>query len=374
MPCCLERLPALAAFLNGERASWSSLGISEADLLSLSESEDLSGLLHHRVSALGDAQDWPPQVRGALAEEAHAEAAVELLRAAETRSVLTALADAGIGAILLKGTPLAYSVYATPVLRPRSDTDLLIQREAVDAARRVMAALGYATTVHCNDLFSQFEVQKQDSFGVRHAFDIHWNISGQPVFADVLAYDELLSRAQPVEALGPHALTLGPIDALLLACIHPVMHHRNEQRALWVYDIHLLASRLSLGDVEKFVELALSKKMAAVTARGLRTSRQIFNTKVPSSVLSRLSSPRGEPSAAYLEEDRRWHHELISSVRSLPTLSDRLKWLREVLFPSPAYMLGAYGLRGKPLAAFLLPALYLYRNVFGVLKIVAGKK
>ena len=55
-----------------------------------------------------------------------------------------------------------------------------------------MTSLGYATTVHCSDLFSQFEVQKVDRFGVQHAFDVHWSISTQPVFAGLLTYDELL--------------------------------------------------------------------------------------------------------------------------------------------------------------------------------------
>jgi putative ABC transport system permease protein len=48
--------------------------------------------------------------------------------------------------------------------------------------------------------------------------------------------------------------------------------------------------------------------------------------------------------------------------------------LREVLLPSPDYMLALYGLRGKPLAAWLLPALYLHRNARGAWKVLSGKK
>ena len=53
---------------------------------------------------------------------------------------------------------------------------------------------------------------------------------------------------------------------------------------------------------------------------------------------------------------------------------DRVRLLREVLLPSPSYMLGAYGLRGKPLGTWLLPALYVHRNVRGAWKILTGKK
>ena len=45
-----------------------------------------------------------------------------------------------------------------------------------------------------------------------------------------------------------------------------------------------------------------------------------------------------------------------------------------MLLPSPAYMLGTYGLRGKPLGSWLLPALYVHRNMRGAWKILTGKK
>ena len=51
-----------------------------------------------------------------------------------------------------------------------------------------------------------------------------------------------------------------------------------------------------------------------------------------------------------------------------------MRLLREVLLPSPAYMLGAYGIRDKPLAPWLLPALYMHRNVRGAWKVLMGKK
>ena len=138
----------------------------------------------------------------ALCQEAHAEAARELLRADEIKTVLGELAAAGISPILFKGTALAYSIYPSPICRPRNDTDLLIAPTAVDAARRVFAACGYAVTVHCADLFSQFEVQRVDRFGVLHVFDVHWKISTQPVFENLLTYDDLARRSQDFRRSG----------------------------------------------------------------------------------------------------------------------------------------------------------------------------
>ncbi|MCX7670614.1 MAG: nucleotidyltransferase family protein, partial [Anaerolineae bacterium] len=63
---------------------------------------------------------------------------------AELEDVVVTLTDAGITPILLKGAALTQTVYADPALRPMTDLDLLVQREQVADALRVLAAQGYA--------------------------------------------------------------------------------------------------------------------------------------------------------------------------------------------------------------------------------------
>jgi hypothetical protein len=351
------------------------MGMTPDEFLNVCQQEELEGLIYHRLGAPAIRKAWPADLCERLAAAVRLQAACELARCDEIRRVVDALFDQAIEPIVLKGAALAYSVYPSPVSRPRSDTDLLIRADAVDAARIVMADLGYCATVHCNELFHQFEVQKEDQLGVLHAFDIHWSISTQPVFAGVLTYDELRARSQPVPALGPHARGAGTCDALLLGCVHPVMHHRNVQRLLWIHDIHLLASQLTPGDFEFFAESARQKQMAAVCARALQAARDTLGTVIPDSVFEVLTAaPAGEPSAEYLRPNRRWHHELASSVRSLATPRERVRLLRDVLFPSPRYMRGAYGVDQGLLGSLLLPALYVHRNVFGAWKLLSGKK
>ncbi len=368
------RFREIAALIADGSTTWRDLRISADELIQICDVEELAPLIHQRLAERGAGEDWPESIRNELANRTRVAAGEELLRGAEICSVVEALAIAGVRTLLIKGAPLAYSVYPTPASRPRDDCDLLISVAHVQAARDVMASLGYAQTVLCSDLFSQFEVQKRDRFGAVHAFDVHWKISTQPVFASVLTYEEMLLRARPVPALGPHAITAGLVDALLLACIHPVMHHQNAARVLWAYDTHLLALRMTSDDFGDFVRHARQKRVAAVCAHQLRLTQSLFATAVPADVLAALSAVTDEPSADYLASERRWHHELASSVRGLPHLGDRVRLLREVLLPSPGYMLGAYGLRGKPRAPWLLPALYLHRNLRGAWKILMGKK
>lgn len=370
----LDAFPQVVVFLGGTPLRWSDLQIDQHALLELCKAQDLSALCFHRLSRSSSKEDWPASLHDALSEIARQQIGAELVRENETRAVLDALMRGGVRSILVKGTALAYTVYEAPVLRTREDTDVVIAEADVPAARRVMASLGYATTVHCSELFSQFEVQKVDRFGVCHAFDVHWKISTQPVFADVLTYDEMLPRAIAIPALGDAAIMPDAADTLLLACIHPVMHHRNAQRFLWIYDIHLLASRMTADGFEDFARRAMRKRVAAVCAHALQQAQTLLGTAVPAAVMRDLSTARDEPSAGYLASQRRWHHELASSMRGLPRIGDRLTLLREVLLPSPAYMLGAYGLRGKPMGPWLLPALYVHRNIRGAWKILTGKK
>ena len=366
----------LAALLRGERVSWTSLGVEPGAFLTACAEEDLTGLVHRQLAPRPPA-DWPQSVLAELERVARANVAREALRRRELTAVLDALDAEGIRPILLKGTPLAYTVYEEPGLRPRGDTDLLIRRGERETVRRVVGALGYGATNYSGGefLFHQFEMAKDDAFGIPHALDFHWKISTESVFADLLDYEELAGESASVPALGPHARGAAPVHALLLACVHPAMHHRNLERLVWLYDIHLLASRLAPSEIDRFARLAVRKGVAAICAHELDLARVRLGTRVPEPVLRTLRAPgRAEPSAAYLETARRWSDELVSNVRGLPRWSDRLRLLREVAFPAPGYMLRAYRLDAVSAAGALLPALYVHRGLRGLWKVLRNRK
>jgi hypothetical protein len=368
-------IDVLAALLRGEHVQLGGCGLSGAALVEACVREELTGLVYEQLSGAPGRYDWPTGVQEELARQARTDAAQECVRQQEIIAAIDGLTSKGVHPVLLKGTALAYSAYATPCARPRSDTDLFIRRDEVDTARRAMGSLGYTEPPFCDGelLFCQFHVARQDRFGVDHAFDFHWKISTQPVFADLLTYADLCADAVPVPALGAHARAAGPLHALLIACIHPAMHHRNVERLLWVYDVHLLAGRLSEAEWDRFAELALARNVAAVSAEGLARARARLRTRFPDRVIARLSEPgHAEPSAAYLRPGRRWTDEVVSSIGGLPRWRDRFRLLGEILFPSPRYMRTAYGLDRT--ATPLLPALYAHRILKGAWKLLTGRK
>src|SRR5207247_3089836 len=121
----------------------------------------------------------------------------ELLRLADLRALLDGFGRHGIGVLLIKGTALAYDIYDAPELRPRADTDLLINRADIDRARAVFAELGYDARVLSGDPHAnrQQALARTDSFGVEHVYDLHWDIANTPIVRDAMRFDELLERS-----------------------------------------------------------------------------------------------------------------------------------------------------------------------------------
>ncbi len=298
----------------------------------------------------------------------------ELIRAHEIVQVLDALAKCQVFPILLKGAALAYTVYPSPALRARVDTDVLMPRDQIDIARDVLSHRGYAEPAMSDGelLFGQLQMVKTDAFDVEHVFDIHWKISSQTLFANVLTYEELDAAAIAIPALGAHARTASRPHALLLACVHPIMHHRNTDRRIWLHDIDLLVRSLSDDELRWFARLAATKRMSTICVRQLLTTSQRFHTPMPSDVMQMLATSPPEPATVYLRPHRRWHHELFWNVRNLQRRGDQLRLLREVFFPSAKYMLDSYHLGSAGLV--LLPALYVHRCALGAFRILTGRK
>jgi hypothetical protein len=367
--------PWINAVLRGHAPRWGEIGSGADTVLRVCAELEISGLVHHQLTRDAVPSDWPDDVRLELEQRARAAAAIDLVRAREITRVLDALAADGVFPVLLKGAALSRLLYDAPGMRPSVDTDLLISRDQVSIARDVLTRHGYREPLMTEGehVFCQFQATKTDRLGVEHIFDVHWKISTQTLFADVLTYSELSAEAIPVLSLGTHARTGCGAHALLLACIHPVMHHRNVVRLLWLCDIVLLVRRLSQTELLRFARLAVVKQMAAICQRQLSVAVDRCGARLPPEVVEILTaSQASEPASVYLRPRRRWHHELVWNIGTLPRWSHRIRLLREVLFPNARYMLETYHLGAR--GAVLLPALYAHRCAYGAFKIIAGKK
>jgi hypothetical protein len=328
---------------------------------------------HHRIHLVLAATVKPagPEsatVRALVAELRQA-ALVDLIRERALRGVIDGFAQAGVDVLLLKGAGLAYTLYPSAFLRPSSDIDVMVARAALERAESTLADDGWIRPAEPDG--ELITAQRHYVLADRAAFavhlDLHWKVANPQLFTNSIAFDELLARAVPVTALGRHARTLSIPDALFVACVHRVAHHQDVIDLLWLWDIHLLASRLSVEERVLFLGLAARESMRAVCARGIELASERFGTAGAPALLAALKRPRGErpePSAQFLGRALRQVDLVQADLATLRGWRARLALVGQHLFPSAAYIQAAY----PRCPAAMLPLAYVHRIVRGAPK------
>ena len=281
--------------------------------------------------------------------------ALDVMRTRELHTVVERLADVpGASPVLIKGAALAYTHYPRPWLRPRLDTDILVSPADVDAVHAALREVGYQRVLSTSGSVVMYQAafERTDRFGVTHALDLHWRISNWQALSQMLSHDEIAASSVAVTAVSARARATAPVHALLIACMHRAAHHRDSEELLWLYDIHLIASRMTEAEWHEVVAAAERAGVTALCARGLLLTATRFHTPLPATIVETADawtrSGVSEPSAVYLSKSIRLVDGLASDLRAL-TPRARLRLLREHLFPPAEYIRHKYGV-SSPLA------------------------
>lgn len=369
----------LCAVLRGERPTWPWPGDSAA-AARLFERIKLHGaqaLLHAKLAGSG----WPAEITGVLREQAVQCAMWEIRHQLVLGRTIEGLESIGVQAVVLKGSALAYSLYPTPALRARGDTDLMIPLEARQRVDSLLNALGYQCSSGVSGEFISYQASYMlDAVdGSSHILDLHWKINNSELLSRLFTYEELRDAAVALPNLCPHALGTSRVHALLLACMHRSTHkqnpyyvdgqaHHDADRLIWLYDIHLLAGVLTGKEWTEFIRLANEKGLRAVCLEGMQNSQLCFRTEYPESVLHALASTGApEAPAAYLEM-RKLRQQWVDFC-ALGNLGRQLRYLQELFFPRGAYMREKYATS----ACRWLPWLYLRRAASGLAKSLGNR-
>jgi hypothetical protein len=362
-----DALELLCAIVRETPIAWPDIDMLAAErLYDIAREQGVHLLVAERLWQRGGLNDCPEVLRDRLVLSLRNQLAVEEIARRELREVLVALADAGIVPLLFKGTALAFTHYHDAALRPRFDTDLLIEASEIDIAAATLERLGYerGPFVAGDLVMYQAPFSRSDRRGVRHTFDVHWKISNPQVFAAAFTVDELRARAVSIPALGSGARAVGPVHALALACIHRLAHHGDDERLIWLYDIHLISEGLTASEREDFINLADAKQLMTVCRDGLAAAEQRFRGRGVALLLGTLEarkSGRPEQSEIYVTGRLRKVDVLVSDLKALDGWGARMKLLREHLFPPPSYMQQVYGVSSRA----LLPLVYVWRIANG---------
>jgi hypothetical protein len=332
----------------------------------------LTTAAHHRVLVLlgwqlrsaGRLNGWPPEFIDAFVAAERQAVAVDCARHTELMRVLAALAARRIAALVFKGAALAHLCYPAPHLRPRTDADLLVRTADVPALDETFGSLGYERQRETSGDLSSYQSHygRSDRHGIFHAFDMHWKISNRQALADRLTFGELWERRVLVPPLGPWAATVDPVHALALALVHRAGHHPGSRDLLWIYDLHLIVSRLTEPERQEIERLADSRGLGQIACDGLMLARDWFATPSADRIIDALSrQPAEREDAAVIRETSSQTDLLYLDLRALATWRARMRLVREHLLPAPSYIRGKYGVRSN----VLLPLFYAWRVVAG---------
>ena len=205
------------------------------DIAPIVAGHGVAPLLYHRLRALGPNAGIPSDVLQELRTAYHGNVVRNMRLYHELGLVLTALRDAGIPVILLKGAHLAEGIYGDIGLRSMTDVDMLVKRPDLMRAGEKLLEMDYMPS---RELWSELAntarhhlppFTKADAAKI----EVHWLLLGQlgpskraivsPFRIDI---DELWERAQPAVIADKQVLVLSPGDLLLHLCVHTFYHHR----------------------------------------------------------------------------------------------------------------------------------------------------
>jgi hypothetical protein len=352
-------------------AGWplASDGIDVASLIETAVRHRILLLLGWTLRAAGWLHDSPAEFVETFQRTERAAVIEDAVRHAELVHVLNELSAAGVRALLFKGAALAHTHYPAAYLRVRADTDLLVPATDLPMVERVLGRLGYVhPTETSGQLVSyQSHFYKIDRHGIAHAFDVHWKISNLQVLADRFGWEELWRGRVGIDALGSSAVTADDVHALLLALVHRAGHHPGSHNLLWIYDLHVLASRLCREEIIQLQEMAAARGLLQVAAEGLALAGDRLGTRAADALIDALRARRGRgcQEVATLEQGSWTQARVLRlDLDALPNWRARGRLIREHLVPPASYMRARYGVDSN----VLLPGLYFWRALVGAPK------
>lgn len=296
------------------------------------------------------AQDAPPlpppewvKAFGAAARDA---TLVSMVIENETRRVLGLMGEADLPGLLLKGSALAHWAYAQPQWRACGDVDLLLpSREAAEQLSARLTAAGYARAQTSGELVAyELLCTRQVMPDWTLEVDVHWQLTNSPLFSGAFSFDELMADSLPLPKLAPNARGLGPVHALLHACVHRALNLSIgvDDKLKWLYDLIVLTDAFSPADWQRMQQLATDKQLAGVVLSGLEAAATMFGRTLPA---DRLAALRQAATAEPLDATRLadWRYMQRQTFVALPSLGLRLRWLWQRVFPSRDYLTYLYG-------------------------------
>jgi hypothetical protein len=288
-------LRALGAPDAAALVAWSVEARPDAGWAAWLRGQSLAPFAFYRLREAGVLTRLPADAQRGLQNAYYAAAGRNAVQRRETEAVLRALDDARIETVLMKGTPLAYTVYANPACRLKGDLDIWLPPAQLPAAIEALQPLGYAPRDKSNRpaAFIALTGGEQQLFGRDPGtglVELQWPaLRGEWVRrAAAVDHAAIWARRVAVPIEGRSSWGMAPEDLLIHLCLHLAINHGFGEPALRnLLDVHLVASRLA-PNWDAFVDRAKTWRLATMLWTTLSLAVELWSAPVPDSALAAL--------------------------------------------------------------------------------------
>ncbi len=277
--------------------------------------------------------------------------------------------------VILKGAVMAYHYYPQPHHRPMVDVDILIAENTGEIIRKLLVENGFdLVSSNAGEIvLTQFSCTKMLSHCLTLHLDIHSKLFNRPGMHDLLDYDEIRAEARRITVYSQEFLVPSACHCLIHACLHLMAHHENSRRLIWLYDIKLILEKFTEIDREQLLAFTHSKRIAIVILTAINACNTVFplGRVALNSELERQSNDQAENAhpATRLLHKHSPATLLLSDWGQIKGMENRLKWLKEHLFPKPEYIREKYGVQYSPLILIF----YVWRIIGGSVRLFTRK-
>jgi hypothetical protein len=258
----------------------------------------LGQISRHRVTSLvfenlrrAFASSVPPEIADRLAGAARSEARVTMRQIAETVRLTRLLAQADIGALVLKGPVLSVVAFDDPFRRDSRDIDLIVQAEELDRVDAILGADGYERRkpeagLSAGQLaryrrwvheFTYYSPTRRLLLEVKDRVDPMMSLPA----ANIITH---IGRPTMVGVGGIELPTLSHVDHFLYLCAHGSRH--SWFRLKWVADIGALLRSMSPRDLAVIPGRAAEHDLAHCLHTALLLARGLLEASVPEAMLA----------------------------------------------------------------------------------------
>lgn len=344
-------LVRLANTLAGRPALWPVRDATGADsrAISLAAEHGALALIDYRLRSERDTCNWPRSVLTVAERAAKGQLMLDVLIERHLITALNHLEAADVDHCLLKGVPLAWSLYPQSWTRPRQDTDLLVPLDQRMRLHHVLLDLGYSEVevISGASIFAQTSYRLEMIPGAIHEIDVHFKLTNSHAVNRTLDPKSFFASSEALPVLGACARRPDNVHSFLHAAIHRVAHHENSRRLIWLYDMQLLADAMNETERASLITTARDNEFISVLYDSLERTDTWFGSEAISDLIQRTAghrlAARKERTHAMSVKGASRLRVFITDLKALPGIALKLNFIKENLFPPASWLRKHFG-------------------------------